>query len=163
MRPFGRCGCQQTGRSGRRGSGTAILWGSRWVEPWQHSWIGRCSVCSVSTLLVSGRCLFSWQSKCLRIERPRSWSGNVRSIRQKLGCVKGVSGCDVGRMKSRPESYGSKRRRSACQVPRRLAPRSGVTNDAPAGQVSSTSAATAWLVAGHIAGYAPVARRECSE
>ena len=39
-----------------------------------------------------------------RSERPRSSPGSVRRMRSKRGRERGVSGCDVGRMNSRPES-----------------------------------------------------------
>ncbi len=145
MRPSGRCGCQLPGRSGPLGSGTATLSGSRWVEPWRCSWTGSCSVCSVSTLLGSGRCLLSRQSRRSRSERPGSKAENTGSIRTRHGCTKGVSGCDVGRMNSRLESYGQGLRQRSRHVIRRPAPRSDETNAAPAAQASSTNAATASL------------------
>jgi hypothetical protein len=104
---------------------------------------------SVNTLLMSGRRSLSEQSKSSRVEKPGSKSENTRSLSTRHGCAKGMNDCDGGKTNSRPESYGPKRRRSACQVPRGVAPRSGVTNAAPAGQASSTSIAMACLVAGH--------------
>ena len=155
MRPSGRCGCQRPQRSGRHGSGTATLRGSRWVEPWRYLWIGSCSACSVNALLVSGRCSPSRQSRSLRLEKPGSKPESTRSLPTRHGCAKGVGGCDVGRMNSRLESYGQSLRRRSHHVTRRTTPRSGAMSDVPAGQASSTSAVTAWLAAEHNAGYAP--------
>jgi len=69
------------------------------------------------------------------------------------GCASGVSDCDVGRTNSRPESNELKLCRTLHQVTRRFAQRLDVTSAAPVGQASSTSAATACLVAGHSVGY----------
>ena len=55
-------------------------------------------------------------------------------ISMRHGCAKGVSDCDVGRMNLRPERYGLNPFRSLHHVTRRLAPRSGATNAAPAAQ-----------------------------
>jgi len=153
MRRSGRCGCQRPRRSGLRGSDTATLLGSRWVEPWRCSWTGSCSACSVNTLPVSGRCLLSKQSTNSRIEKPGSKPENTGSIPTRHGCVKGVRDCGVGKLNSRLESYGQSLRQRSRRVTRRATPRSGETTDAPAGQASSTSAATAWLAAEHNAGY----------
>ena len=67
-------------------------------------------------------------------------------MRMRNGCASGISDCDVGRKNSRPESNGQSRCQGSRPATRQLAPRSDATNAAPAGQVSSTSTATACLL-----------------
>jgi hypothetical protein len=64
-----------------------------------------------------------------------------------------MSGCDVGKVNSSLESYGQSLRQRPHHVTRRTTPRSGETNDAPAGQVSHTNTVTAWLAANENVGY----------
>ncbi len=146
----GCCGCRLLERSGRRGSGIAILWGCRWVEPSRCLSIESSSACSVTSPVTSRLCLLNVPQKSWRFERPRSQSESVRSIRKRRGCASRVSDCDVGRMHLRAESNRLKLCQSSRHVNRRVAPRSDATNAAPAGQAASTSTATASLAAEHI-------------
>ena len=97
-------------------------------------------------------CLLNVPQKSWRFERPRSSPGSVRSVRERRGCASGVSDCDGGRMHLRPGSNRLKLCQSSRHVNRRVAPRSGATNAAPAGQASSTSTAMALPAAEHNAG-----------